>query len=118
MLIPEAFDILQEALGHLLFETAEAMKGPEMIVKVNAIYSNGTLTPLEPLNLEEGQEVMVSIDTKPQLSHEEHLKITPSSASPQRSALDILEEAPGHLLFKTAEDVKSYLKDERATWER
>ena len=89
-----------------------------MIVKVKAIYSNGALTPLEPLNLEEGQEVMVSIDTKPQLSHEERLKITQSSASPQRSALDILEEAPGHLLFKTAEDVKSYLKDERASWER
>ena len=38
------------------------MKGPEMIVKVEAIYSNGTLTPLEPLDLEEGQEVMVSIE--------------------------------------------------------
>lgn len=35
-----------------------------------------------------------------------------------RSAVDILAEAPGHLLFKTAEDVASYLKDERDSWDR
>ncbi len=41
-----------------------------------------------------------------------------SSASGRRSAVDILNEAPGHRLFKTAEDVNSHLKDERATWDR
>ncbi len=41
-----------------------------------------------------------------------------SSASLQRSAVDILDEAPGHRLFKTAEEVESYLKDERASWDR
>ncbi len=51
-----------------------------MIVKVKARFSKGVLTPLEPLNLEEGEEVMVSIDTKPQLSYEERLKITMSAA--------------------------------------
>ena len=35
-----------------------------------------------------------------------------------RSAVDILAEAPGHLLFKTREDVASYLKEERDSWER
>ena len=34
-----------------------------------------------------------------------------------RSALDILAEAPGHLLFKTAEDVALYLKEERDSWD-
>ncbi len=38
-----------------------------MIVKVKAIFSNGTLTPLEPLDLEEGEEVMVSIEDIPSL---------------------------------------------------
>ena len=41
------------------------------------------------------------------------------SQSPEpsgRSAVDILAEAPGHLIFKTAEDVASYLKDERDSW--
>ena len=39
----------------------------------------------------------------------------PSEAQ-HRSAVDILEEAPGQCLFKTPEDVESYLNDERASW--
>ena len=44
--------------------------------------------------------------------------VSQSSASERRSAVDILAEAPGHRLFKTAEDVASYLKDERESWDR
>ena len=44
--------------------------------------------------------------------------VSRSSASERRSAVDILAEAPGHLVFKTAEDVASYLKDERESWDR
>ena len=33
-----------------------------MIANVKARFSNGTLVPLEPLDLEEGKEVMVSIE--------------------------------------------------------
>ena len=36
----------------------------------------------------------------------------------KRSAVDILDEAPGQRIFKGAEDVESYLKDERASWDR
>ena len=38
------------------------------------------------------------------------------SEVPKRSAVDILEEAPGQRLFKTPADVESYLDDERASW--
>ena len=38
------------------------------------------------------------------------------SETQHRSAVDILEEAPGQRLFKTPEDVESYLNDERASW--
>ncbi len=41
-----------------------------------------------------------------------------SSESLHRSAVDILAEAPGQRVFKTAADVESYLKDERASWDR
>ena len=34
----------------------------------------------------------------------------------RRSAVDILAEAPGHLLFKTAEEVREYLAEEKASW--
>lgn len=32
------------------------------------------------------------------------------------SILDIVQEAPGHRVFQSAEDVKQYLNIERATW--
>ena len=44
--------------------------------------------------------------------------IVSKSSSAGLSAVDILEEAPGQRLFKTAEDVESYLKDERESWDR
>ena len=37
-------------------------------------------------------------------------------AMQRRSALDILAEAPGRRLFKTAADVESYLDAERSAW--
>ena len=39
-----------------------------------------------------------------------------SSVTPRRSAIDILAEAPGHRLFKTAADVETTAK-EREAWE-
>ena len=36
-----------------------------MIASVKARYANGVLTPLEPLDLEEGREVVVSIEEAP-----------------------------------------------------
>ena len=36
----------------------------------------------------------------------------------RRSALEILGEAPGHRLFKTAEEADEYLREERAAWDR
>ena len=43
------------------------------MAKVKAIFSNGKLTPLEPIDLKEGAEVTVPIDDKPQLSDEKRL---------------------------------------------
>ena len=44
--------------------------------------------------------------------------VTPSASPPRRSAVDILAEGPGQRLFKTAEDVDSYIQAERESWER
>jgi len=35
----------------------------------------------------------------------------------RRSAVDILAEAPGHRLFKTAAEVDDYLRKEREAWD-
>ena len=40
-----------------------------MIANVKARFSKGVLTPLEPLDLEEGKEVMVSIEDVPSTDH-------------------------------------------------
>ena len=51
-----------------------------MIANVKARFSNGVLTPLEPLDLEEGKEVLVSIDDAP----------SPDAEAP--SLLDMIDE--------------------------
>jgi hypothetical protein len=40
------------------------------------------------------------------------------SPAERRSAVDILAEAPGQLLFKTAKEVDDYIAEERASWDR
>lgn len=44
--------------------------------------------------------------------------ISPTSASTGRSAYQIISEAPGQRLFKTAREVDDYVAEERASWER
>ena len=40
------------------------------------------------------------------------------TASERRSVVDILDESPGHLVFKTAADVADYLVEEKEAWDR
>ena len=42
--------------------------------------------------------------------------VTRSSSTERRSVVDILAEAPGGLVFKTAADVAAYLKEEKESW--
>ncbi len=44
--------------------------------------------------------------------------VTPSAISGGGSVVDILAEAPGHLVFKTAADVEAYLAEEKEAWGR
>ena len=44
--------------------------------------------------------------------------VSPASSTARRSAVDILNEAPGGLAFKTAADVAEYLKEEKESWGR
>ena len=36
----------------------------------------------------------------------------------KRRAAEILAELPGHLQFKTAEEVDAYIREERESWDR
>ncbi len=44
--------------------------------------------------------------------------VTRSSSTERRSVVDILAEAPGGLVFKTAADVAAYLNEEKEAWGR
>ncbi len=63
-----------------------------------------------------GKIVIVNQD----LAEGETVEVFVTSFSPtqRRSAIDILADAPGHRLFKDAEDVDDYLASERESWER
>ena len=45
-----------------------------MTKKIKAVFSNGKLTPMEPIDLKEGDEVTVSIEDKTELSKEERVE--------------------------------------------
>ena len=55
-----------------------------MIANVRARFSNGVLTPLEPLDLEEGDEVMVTVEGATAVESEERL-------APKRGLAAIVE---------------------------
>ncbi len=59
----------------------------------------------------------------PELTEGEDVDVTISSSADEtapkkRSIADIMAEAPGHLLFKSAKDVDDYIREERASWDR
>ena len=43
--------------------------------------------------------------------------VTGTASTGRRSVVDILAEAPGHRLFKTAKEVDGYIEQERASWD-
>ena len=44
--------------------------------------------------------------------------VSQPSASERRSAWQVISEAPGQILFKSAKEVDDYLAEEKASWER
>ena len=59
-----------------------------MTSAIKAQYSNGTLTPLEPLDLEEGAEVVISIDAMSDSPSKERIKRTLSAAGGWKDTRD------------------------------
>ena len=97
----------------------KSTRGPTMIANVRARYSNGVFTPLEPLDLEEGKEVTLSIDPAPRLSAKERRGTMRSAAGrveghprPRGAAAKHLFRPPGQLPAGTETlDPMPYLLD-------
>lgn len=75
-----------------------------MIVNVKARYAHGVLTPLEPLDLDEGKEVMVSIeDTQGAVND------APSSGKGLESILQMFERLRDSVPPETWDDLPTDL---------
>ena len=99
-----------------------------MTITVKATYANGVLTPSEPLDIEEGTEVTLTVRPggKLEIVSEELdagqtadvVVLHESSVTEGRSIMEILKSGPEDRLFQTGEEVKAYLDQEKASWER
>lgn len=60
--------------------------------------------------------------TAPELSPGQRVTVTIEpervETEAKRHAIDILNEMPGHQLFKTVEEVDAYIREERDSWDR
>jgi hypothetical protein len=73
-----------------------------------------------------GPDGTIEIAT-PELAPGQRVKVTvevdgtcgqPIQQEPKRHVIDMLAEMPGHRLFKTAEEVDEYIRQERDSWDR
>ena len=87
-----------------------------MIRKVKAKYANGVLTPLEPLDLDEGAVVMVDIELESYRDVDRAL----SDIKKELERIYLLPDGDPkkYKLFLDAEDVLNYLESERRSMER
>ena len=76
---------------------------------IDAIYENGILKPLEPLNMKENTRVRVIIEPETSVSHCSYHSIM---AEIRKRQLNRGYKSP------TREDVDSYIRAERDSWEK
>ena len=89
---------------------------------VRAKVQPGGKIEIESPELTEGEDVDVTIapaseePTPKKRSIADIMAEAPENTRP--SAWQIISQAPGHLLFKSAEEVDEYIREERASWDR
>ena len=49
--------------------------------------------------------------------HDRFLARAPHASSTRKSIVDVLADAPGHLIFQNADEADAYIRAERAAWE-
>lgn len=65
-----------------------------------------------------GRIEVVDAQLAPGTSVEVIVLLPQMASSTKRSIVEVLAEAPGHLAFHNAEEVDTYLREERDSWER
>ena len=81
--------------------------------RAGIVRPDGTIEIATP-ELQVGQHVSITIEPDPPSTS---LQPQGYNAEPKRHAIDILSEMPGLRVFKTAEEVDAYLREERESWD-
>ncbi len=89
----------------------------EAVRMTTTVLAGGKLELVCP-QLEAGQAVEVLISPSSTARSGVSTPDTANIPETRRSAVDILNQAPGHLLFQSAEEVDDYIKEERSSWDR
>lgn len=82
-----------------------------MIIRIETVVQPGGKIEVTAPELEPGQKVTVAIEAAPRGTGP-----VPSTEGPH--VLDLLKDLPGHQLFKTADEVDAYIREERDSWDR
>lgn len=77
-----------------------------MIIRIETVVQPGGKIEVTAPELEPGQKVMVAIEAE----------AAPGREGPH--VIDLVQDLPGHRLFKTAEEVDAYIREERDSWDR
>lgn len=64
-----------------------------------------------------GQVIVVDPTLHTGASVEVLILMSEEQEEPRKSVLDVLNGAPGHVLFNSAEEVQRYLREERESWD-
>ena len=76
---------------------------------------------IESPELRAGENVDVTIssaDETPAPKKRSIVDILAEAPEKKRSAWEIISQAPGGLMFKSAKEVDDYIREERASWDR
>jgi hypothetical protein len=80
-------------------------------IRIGATVSPDGKIELALPELHPGERVSITIEP-------EQPEIPPLAPNGGISMIDLIKDLPGHRLFKTAEEVDDYLRQERDSWER
>lgn len=90
----------------------------QQVVQQQVTVQAGGKVELVCPELKAGEIVDVVVSAAPDSKRSSARQPGGGRSRPRRSVLDILNEAPGHLLFKTAQEVDEYIREERDSWDR
>ncbi len=82
-------------------------------VRIETVVGEDGVIEIRTPELAPGQRMTVTIETT-----SETVGAREEPQTEKQHVIEILAELPGHQLFKTAEEVDAYIREERDSWDR